>query len=181
MYKSVFLCGFMGCGKSAVGRYIARSLSLEFVDLDDEIVRREGRTIPEIFSQSGEKYFREVESRLVKEYSEKSGFVVATGGGALISDENAAAAKSGARVVYIDASFESCYERIKNDKNRPIAASSTKEELEERYNCRRPVYLRNCDAIASGRGSVSQIAESIIEYIEYAEKAENEKGSEIID
>ena len=81
--RPVYLCGFMGCGKSTIGRLLAKKLGREFVDLDDYIVQREGMSIPQIFEQRGENYFREVEAVALSELSAAAG-VVATGGGTLL-------------------------------------------------------------------------------------------------
>lgn len=123
--RPVYLCGFMGCGKSTIGRLLAKKLGREFVDLDDYIVQREGMSIPQIFEQRGENYFREVEAVALSELSAAAG-VVATGGGTLLKKENGDCAKSMGTVVFIDAPFDICYERIKGDKNRPIAYNSTR-------------------------------------------------------
>ena len=72
---TLFLCGFMGCGKTALGKALAKRLELPLVDMDDLIVEREGMTIPEIFDQKGEPYFRKVESRLVDELADRKSVV----------------------------------------------------------------------------------------------------------
>ena len=88
---SVYLCGFMGCGKSHIGRMLAKRLSMSFIDLDKYIVNAEKMTIPEIFDKFGEPHFRELEAKYIRELA--NGCVVATGGGALINDETARYAK----------------------------------------------------------------------------------------
>ncbi len=82
---SVYLCGFMGCGKSHIGRQLAAALGRRFIDLDRYIVNAEGMTIPEIFDKYGEPHFRKLEAKYIRELS--GGRIVATGGGALINDE----------------------------------------------------------------------------------------------
>jgi shikimate kinase len=159
--KPVYLCGFMGCGKSTVGRLLAKKLGKEFIDLDDYIEEREGMTIPEIFEQKGEPYFREKESEALADLPASAG-VVATGGGTLLKKENGDKAKSLGTVVYIDAPFELCYERIKGDENRPIAYNSTEEQLRERYNQRKPLYIENSEFSVDGSGTPIQIASEIL-------------------
>lgn len=159
--KPVFLCGFMGCGKTTIGKRLAKLLGCDFTDMDDYIEKLEGRTIPEIFSQSGEEYFRDVETKVIKSFAEKSG-VIATGGGALLRDENGKAAKEIGTVVFIDVKFNTCYMRIKDDKNRPIAASSTKEELLKRYNERKPKYLKNSTLTVNGNHGALTVAKDIL-------------------
>lgn len=147
--RPIFLCGFMGCGKSTVGKILARKMHVQCVDLDKYIEDKEGMTIPEIFEKKGEPYFREIETKALAEFKELGG-IVATGGGALLSEENGRVAKEAGMVVFIDTFFESCYERIKDDPNRPIAYNSTKEELKERYDYRRPLYTAHSHYQISG-------------------------------
>lgn len=160
--RPIFLCGFMGCGKSTVGRYIADKLGCGCVDLDDYIEQKEGMTIPEIFEKKGEPYFREAETRALAEFAEIGG-VVATGGGALLSEENGRVAMASGFAVFIDVDFETCYARIKDDPHRPIAASSTKEQLKERFEQRRPLYMAHSHYRADGNATVKEIAESILQ------------------
>ena len=157
---AVFLCGFMGCGKSTVGALLAKNLGCQLVDTDELIVRREGMTIPEIFAKKGEPYFRGLEKQTVSELSGGKA-VVSCGGGTMLSDENAAAAREKGTVVYIDTSFESCYDRIKDDSNRPVAASRTKEQLLDLYNTRAVIYRKNSDCAVNGEGSPMEIAAEI--------------------
>lgn len=159
---TVFLCGFMGCGKSTSGRLAARKLGCSFCDTDDLIVEDQGMTIPEIFAQKGEPYFREVEARIVREVCGKPA-VVACGGGALLNPGTAAAAAKAGPVIFLDADFDTCYERISGDSNRPIAASSTREELLERFNTRREIYLKHSTVTVDCSGSPMQTAERIAE------------------
>ena len=158
--KPVFLCGFMGCGKTTIGELLAKRLGTSFIDLDDNIEEQEGMTIPEIFAQKGEPYFRERESRALAELP-VSAAVVATGGGTLLRRENGDLAKSLGTVVFIDTPFEVCYERIKDDPHRPIAASSTKEQLKDRFEQRRPLYTENSEFAVNGSAAPIQIVNEI--------------------
>lgn len=162
--KAVYLCGFMGCGKTTVGKLLADKMNSEFYDMDEYIVKREGLRIPEIFSEKGESYFRETETAVIRELEEKGG-VIACGGGAMLKKENADIASADGIVVYIEAPFEVCYKRIAGDKNRPIVMSNTKEELEFIYGSRVPVYKKNSSVSVSGEGSAEEIAERIINLI----------------
>jgi shikimate dehydrogenase len=85
---NLVLVGMPGCGKTVVGRRCARELGMAFVDIDTEIVRRAGKTIPQIFADDGEAAFRALETETIAEYGRKSGWVIATGGGAVLSAEN---------------------------------------------------------------------------------------------
>lgn len=158
--KTVYLCGFMGCGKSTIGKILARKFGCGFFDMDDYIVEREGMEIPQIFAEKGEKYFRETETEAIRELAEKSG-VIACGGGAMLKKENAEIASSVGTVVYIDVPFEVCYSRISGDKNRPLVMNNTKEQLEDIYKNRVPVYDKNSSVTVSGDGSAEEIAARI--------------------
>lgn len=159
--KAVYLCGFMGCGKTTVGKILAEKLQCEFFDMDEYIVEREKMKIPQIFAEKGEKYFRETETAVIKELSEKKG-IIACGGGAMLKKENADIASENGVVVYIDVPFETCYGRISGDRNRPIVMSNTKEELEFIYDSRVPLYKENSDITVSGDGTAGEIAGRIL-------------------
>lgn len=156
----------MGCGKSTVGRQLAKLSGRGFTDMDEYIEKKAGMTIPEIFEKHGEPYFRELETGVLKELSGREA-VVATGGGALLSEENAAVARENGRTVFIDTPFEICYDRIKDDENRPIAASSTKEQLLARFEDRYPKYKAHSDITADGNYEPIQIAKDIIRQLKY--------------
>lgn len=159
--KTIYLCGFMGCGKTTVGTLLAQKLNCGFFDMDAYITEKEKMEIPQIFAEKGEKYFREAETEAIRVLAEKNG-VIACGGGAMLKKENADIASSAGTVVYIDVSFETCYSRISGDKNRPIVMNNTKEELEIIYDGRAPVYSENASVTVSGDGSAEEIAERII-------------------
>lgn len=167
MTASVYLCGFMGCGKSHIGRMLAAELDRELVDLDRVIVEREGMSIPDIFAQYGEPHFRRLEAKYIRELS--GGYIVATGGGALINDETAEFARQSGLSVYINTSFEICYERIKNDQNRPLVMKNTPEQLRELYNTRSEIYRRNSMAMVNGCARDTVICGEIVKLIRYFE------------
>jgi len=162
--RPIYLCGFMGCGKTTAGKLLAEKIGCGFYDMDDYITEKEKMEIPRIFAEKGEKYFREAETEAVRELAGKSG-VIACGGGAMLKKENAAIASAAGTVVYIDVPFETCYSRISGDKNRPIVMNNTKEELEIIYDGRAPVYSGNAAFTISGSGSAEEIADRIISAI----------------
>lgn len=162
--KPIFLCGFMGCGKSTVGRKLASMLNCDFVDMDNYIEEIEGRSISEIFASDGEKYFRDLETETIKKFKNKGG-VIATGGGALLREENGLAAKQSGIPVFIDTNFSVCYNRIKGDKKRPIAYNSTREELKELFDKRKGLYKKNSIIAVNGNVPVSVVAKEIIDAI----------------
>lgn len=162
---TIFLCGFMGCGKSTIGQILAKKSGCGFCDTDELIVKNQGMTIPEIFSQKGEPYFREVEAETVKSLCGKN-MVVACGGGAMQNSNTAKAVReNGGTIVYLNVPFEDCYDRIKGDTNRPIVMNNTKEQLEEIYNARRDIYMKNSTAMVEAVGSPNEIARTITEIL----------------
>lgn len=168
MTASVYLCGFMGCGKSHIGRMLAAELDRKLVDLDRVIVEREGMAIPEIFAQFGEPHFRRLEAQYIRELS--GGYIVATGGGALINDETAEFARQSGLSVYINASFETCYARIRNDTNRPLVVNNTPEQLRQLYDARAEIYRRNSMVMVNGNARDTIICGEIIKLVRCFEK-----------
>ena len=167
MSASVYLCGFMGCGKSHIGRMLSDQLGRKLVDLDRVIVERENMSIPEIFDKFGEPHFRTREAKYIRELS--GGYIVATGGGALINDETAEFARQSGLSVYINTSFEVCFERIKNDRNRPLVVNNTPEQLRELYNKRSEIYRRNSMVMVNGNARDSVICGEISKLIAFFE------------
>lgn len=156
----------MGCGKTTVGKLAAKKMGISFFDSDDLIIDSQGMTIPEIFARKGEPYFRKTEADIIKSLCGKKA-VVACGGGAMLNPDTAAAASSSGEVIFLDVDFESCYERICGDSNRPIAASSTKEELKERFNLRRDIYLKHSTIHIDSSDSPMRTVELITEAIKF--------------
>ncbi len=157
MAKTVYLCGFMGCGKTTVGNVLAQKLRLGYCDMDAYIEETLGMTIPEIFEEKGEEYFRQQETLAVKALGEKGG-VIACGGGAMLRAENAEAAQGYGRVIFIDVPYEVCWGRIKDDPGRPIVSRNTKESLKVIYDDRSPVYRAHSTDSVDGTGSPEEIA-----------------------
>ncbi len=135
--SNVSLTGFMGVGKSTLGRFLAQSLNYEFVDTDDLIEHREGKSIPELFETRGEPYFRSLEQALVEEMQDWKKTVISTGGGLVTHHDNLDVLKKYSFVVCLWASPETIYHRVKRQSNRPLLAtpdpqSRIRELLEER-------------------------------------------------
>ena len=119
--RSIVITGFMGAGKSTVGALVAESLGREFVDMDEVIEARCGMSIPQIFDQRGEAAFRAIEAGLAQELSLRSNLVIATGGGALISEDNRNAMGENASLVCLHASVDEIRERLAENDDRPLA------------------------------------------------------------
>ena len=146
--ENIYLTGFMGCGKSTIGRILSNLLGWKFCDLDLELEKREGRSVSQIFAEEGEAYFRTAETRLLKELLKTKGQIVALGGGTAVQFPNARLLMQyGAKVIWLDVSADTAYERLKNDKSRPLlAAASTETEkkmlIQQLLEQRRPQYQK---------------------------------------
>lgn len=160
----IILTGFMGAGKSTVGRVLARSLGLPFVDLDEEIVKKAGVDIPSIFASKGEAGFRAIETETAAETLAHGGSeVVASGGGFPTIERNRALVRnSNALVIHIDGTFETHWARIaRNAGSRPLG--SERQATLARYTARKNIYLSFCDAIVEStpQSTPEQTAASI--------------------
>jgi len=124
--RNIVLVGFMGTGKTCVGELLAKRLGMTFVDMDDVIVEREGKPIPQIFAEEGEPYFRSVERELVRELAGRTGQVIGTGGGVVLNADNIRDFGSAGLVVCLTAPPETILERVAHDTNRPLLAGSDK-------------------------------------------------------
>ncbi|MEG0352062.1 MAG: shikimate kinase [Cellulosilyticaceae bacterium] len=137
MNNNIYLIGFMGCGKTTIGHQVAIKMQSEFIDLDREIENREKASIPHLFKMQGEDYFREVESLVLLQTKERQGCVIATGGGTVSKEINREFLKR-QKTIYLEWDFDTLYERIKNDSNRPNVKSYG--QLEELYESRLSFY-----------------------------------------
>ena len=162
--KSIVLCGFMGCGKSTVGRLLAKKLDFEFCDSDNIIEQREGVSVNEIFAKKGESYFRALECDVIRELSLKNGLIIATGGGAVINPENAENLRKGGFVVHLDIAPETVLKRLENDTTRPLLMRDDKESaVRELLNKRNPIYSSVAHCTVDANESPETVAQKIIE------------------
>jgi shikimate kinase len=162
---NLVLTGFMGSGKTTVGRALARRLGVEFTDLDDVIEAAVGRTVPEIFRDAGEPAFRRLEREALVSLARPTRTrVVATGGGALLSDGAAEAAHDGRGLtVLLDASIGAILERVKGGEGRPLLAGHDPEpRVRALWTERRPRYLAAADAAVPADGPVERVVDGIL-------------------
>ena len=147
--KNIVLIGFMGCGKSTVGKKLAGALGFEFSDTDAMIEEAYGKTISAMFAEDGEEYFRNAETELLQKLSsEAKGLVLATGGGMPMREENAALLKKIGTVIFLETKIETILERLQNDTGRPLADGEDREaRLRPLYEKRLPVYRAAADYI----------------------------------
>jgi len=118
--KNIFLTGFMGCGKTSVGRVLSERLGYDFVDLDEAVVREAGISVKEIFATQGETVFRRLESEALQRVAARIGVVVSTGGGAVIAGANRAVMRDAGSIVNLTASVEAIADRLCGDSERPL-------------------------------------------------------------
>jgi len=162
--QSVFLVGMMGAGKSTAGRMLARRLKRPFYDSDHEVERRCGVKIPVVFEIEGEAGFRARESVVLAELTALRDIVLATGGGAVLAAENRRLLSARGSVVYLHAPPAALYERVRQDRNRPLLATADPaERLAELYAIRDPLYREIADLVVEkGRQSVQSLARELL-------------------
>jgi len=142
MPDNVILVGFMGAGKSSVGRILATRLGRCFVETDEMITAMEGRPIPEIFADKGEAHFRALEDQAVQLLALKRGDVIATGGGLPCREDRVEALRAIGTVVWLSGDFAALYERALRGGDRPMLSGRTREQAAALYETRKPFYAK---------------------------------------
>jgi shikimate kinase len=159
---NLFLVGPMGAGKSTLGKRVAETLDLPFFDLDHEIQAQCGAEVALIFDIEGECGFRRRESAMLAEFAARDGIVLATGGGAILADENRDLLRARGFVVFLETTVDEQLERLARDRKRPLlAAPDRRERLEQLAAQRNTLYREIADLTlpAGHRGSVAQVAQ----------------------
>jgi shikimate kinase len=156
---NIFLIGMMGAGKTTVGKLLARQTGKVFIDCDEEIQRRTGVTIPHIFDVEGEAGFRQRESAVIKDLVQRDNVVLATGGGAISSEDNRAELSHNGTVVYLKSSVHDLWQRTRHDRNRPLLQTADpRARLRELFEQRDPLYMQVADlVIHTGKQSVHNL------------------------
>ncbi len=173
--ENVVLVGFMGSGKSSVGRLLARTLQGRFVDTDRLVVDRAGRDITEIFATDGEGFFRQEESRALRSLLGGSRLVVATGGGILTVPENVPALRRLGFVVWLTASEEVIWERVSRNRKRPLLhTDNPRETVRALLAKRNPLYAAAADITVDTTGLThAEVAGRICEAIFRNDRSEH--------
>ena len=166
--RNLFLIGFMGCGKSTIAAALSTSLNRPVLEMDEEIERREGMSIPEIFSVHGEPYFRQAETALLKETSSKGGFLVSCGGGAAMRSENVQEMKKNGIILLLTALPETILSRVADDENRPLLKGHKNiSDISDLIQKRRPAYEAAADyTVITDNRSAAQICGDIFKILE---------------
>ncbi|MEE0858601.1 MAG: shikimate kinase [Acutalibacteraceae bacterium] len=164
--SNIVLCGFMGCGKTTVGKQLAKLSGMEYIDIDQYIEQQQNTTISEIFAKYGEDYFRDLEHNATKELAEKQNCVISAGGGTLLFERNVEALKKSGTVVLLNVPLNTIKQRLRNDKKRPLLQRPDKDKvMEEMYNQRLPLYTKVADYVVNANKSPALAAEIIRELV----------------
>jgi shikimate kinase len=166
--NNIFLVGPMGAGKSTIGRQLSTVLKKEFRDSDHEIVARTGASIPLIFEIEGEEGFRKRESAMIDELTGMNDLVLATGGGAVLNEDNRCWLKERGVVIYLFASLDQLFERTRRDRNRPLLQTENpRARLEELMAARDPIYREVADMVVhTDDRSIKSVVKEIIVRLE---------------
>ena len=167
MRKNIIITGFMGTGKSVVAKELARKLKMEFIDMDRIIEERQGTSIADIFARYGEKYFRAQENKLVKELSQKENMVIATGGGTLLSSDNARMLGQAGEIVCLYADSQTIYNRVKRKNDRPLLkGENVLSEIDHLLEERKKIYANIKWKIDTTNLNIQEVTDKIIALLE---------------
>ncbi len=168
---NIVLCGFMGCGKSTVGRNLARKTGKKFLDMDSYIEEKAGMSVSEIFDRYGEQSFRDMEHRACIELSDMTDLVIASGGGAFTFKRNSEAFRGKDTIVLLDVPLDIIRVRLKNDRTRPLLQKPDKDRvMKELYDKRLPLYTEAADIVVAGQNTPLKTAFAIIDAVENLKK-----------
>ena len=153
----------MGAGKTTIGRHLAKLLGLEFLDSDHEIEAHTGANIPLIFEIEGEEGFRNREAAMIDELTQREGIILATGGGAVLREENRQCLQTRGTTVYLNSKLDDIYERTRMDRNRPLLQTDDpKAKLKSLLEERDPLYREVAHLIIdTGHGNPKKVASTI--------------------
>ncbi|MCF7916838.1 MAG: shikimate kinase [Candidatus Omnitrophica bacterium] len=164
--KNVYIVGFMGTGKTSVGKILANKLSKEFVEMDEAVEQEAGKKIKDIFAKEGEGYFRKLESNLLQRLSSQSDLVVSCGGGIVCNEDNLKILKNSGYVFALDASAVSIYARIKDSSQRPLLnVENPLEKIKQLLQARESFYARAGKKIKTDNLSAEEVADCILKLL----------------
>ncbi len=163
MKKNLILCGFMGSGKSTIGKLLSEKMGTRFIDTDAYIEQKEGMKISEMFEKYGEDYFRSREKEVCAELSQLKRTVISTGGGTLLNEDNMRALKKNGVVFLLNVSSRTVLTRLKNDSTRPLLQQDDKERaVKMLLNKRIPLYNRAADYVIDAEESPRKVCLKIL-------------------
>jgi shikimate kinase len=167
---TISLVGMPGCGKSTVGRHLARQLGMPFADSDAELERRSGMPIADFFAERGEPEFRELEQQVIDELTQRADAVLATGGGAVLRAANREALHGRTHVFYLRSTPEELFRRLRHDTHRPLLqVADPLRRLRELFRERDPLYRRTAHfVVETPRPSVPALLGMVLMQLELA-------------
>ncbi len=164
MAKNIVLIGLMGSGKTTIGKYLAQKTGMGFIDTDELIIQKAQKPISKIFEDEGELHFRDLESEVIEEASQKSGYVISTGGGAVLRDENVEILQKTGILFYLEASAEELYARVKDDPSRPLLRGDNPVNILRRLLiARKPFYGKADFKIITENRTLEEVSKQILE------------------
>lgn len=164
--KNIVLTGFMGAGKSAVGKILAEKTGMTLVDTDELIEAKTGMEIVDVFKKLGEEYFRSLEKSVVKEVSKLENHIIVTGGGVVLKKENMENLRRNGVIVYLHARPEVIYKRVRRDTRRPLLqVEDQTKRIKELLEYRAPFYADHDFAVDTSELAVAQVAEEILKKV----------------
>jgi len=166
--NNILLVGPMGSGKTTVGKRLAKSLKIDFYDADHEIIDKTGVSVDHIFDIEGEVGFRKRESKAIKELCNKSNIVLATGGGAVLLEENRSIIKKAGSVIYLSSSVDQILRRTAKSKTRPLLEKSTnrRQTISNIINSRDPLYREVATIIINTNGKkLNEVINEILTHL----------------
>ena len=166
MEKGIVLIGFMGAGKTSVGKRLAEGLGIPFVDTDARIEQKTGKSISSIFAEQGENAFRAIETAMLKELAAEPPAVIATGGGVVTQEDNWPLLKALGWVVHLHAPSESLFLRVSRQNHRPLLqAENPRERFESLYQAREALYRRADFVLDTESRSPHEIADELRQHV----------------
>lgn len=164
---NIVLTGFMGTGKSKIGKRLAKKLGMSYLDTDELIGEREKDSISAIFKKKGEEYFRRLETKVVKEVALLDNYVISTGGGVVLRQENIRLLKKNAFIVCLFASPEVILKRTEGNDNRPLLEmNNQKKRIEELLAFRKPYYEKADFSVDTSALDSEGVVEEIVKFLE---------------
>lgn len=170
--KNIVLIGFMGCGKTTIGKRLSMKIKYSFIDTDRYIETKAGISVAKIFEEKGEAYFRDLEKRTVEMLSKEQGNIIATGGGIIKNGDNMRLLKEKSIILYLQATPEHIYNNLSEDNTRPLLQGGDKlEKIRNLMEERRLLYERYADITVTVQGDIGHTIETIARELEvYNEK-----------
>jgi shikimate kinase len=163
--KAIYLTGFMGAGKTTIGKALSDALSIEVIDTDQFIEKKYGETITSIFTEQGEEMFRKYETEALQALPVEN-IIITTGGGIILKQENRRYMKDCGKVIYLHCDPEEILRRVAHDDSRPLLIGDKEKQIKERLEARISYYLEANHVIDTTALTVDQVVKEIVRYID---------------